>query len=811
MTDHERPCALVLGMSVNGLSVARSLGRKGIWVIALERGKPSATIYSRYVKEVVCVEKEISDQELLDCLLNIGRSYWSPIFLYPTSDFFVLFVSRNRDALGQFFSFTLAEEKLIEAMINKQLLHELATSHGVSCPKTFCSPRVCDAEAIVKEVGLPCFIKPVYSHIWRENYEGDKVILAENKEELSSKLSEMKALGVEVVVQEIIPGADDAYYAVMIFMDGEKRPLAVFTKQKLRQYPMGAGEGSLQIAIQDKNLEEIAIRFLQGVSYVGPCELEFKRDERDGQYKLIEINPRTVTWQELVTLAGIDIPYISYQYTINKEATPVTGYRTGMRWLCFEWDFQAFLQARRMKMITFFQWLHSMVNVKSFAYFSWDDPLPFFVQTTRFLSRSLSYVLRKFLRKRVLEKHEKPWAVVLGFSINGLSAARSLGRKGIRVIAVSRGKTFGAAYCRYVKELIRADVKISDQELLDRLLNIGKSHPNSIFLFPTDDFFVLFVSRNREVLRRYFSFTLSEPAVIESVVNKRLVYQLAASHGMPFPKTFFSPRLQDAEAIAKEIGFPCFIKPVYSHLWRDKYRDDKVFYIKDREALLSRLSEDEALGLEVVVQEIIPGEDDAMFCTTAFMDAHGKPLVVCSYRKLRQSPIGAGVGSLQITIQDKHLEEMSVRFLRSISYVGNAEFEFKWDSRDRLYKFIEINARTIFGQEMLSQAGVDIPYMSYEYTMHRRLIPAKKYRIGMKWLCFESDFEAFLQARRMKIITFLKWLRSLAGVKAFAYFCWDDPAPFFFQMRDFLSRTVSYLIKKAFRIPASVGGNHEHP
>ena len=493
----KKPWALVLGMSVNGLSVVRSLGRKGIPVIALDRGLPSGTVRSRFVKEFISVEKEISQTQLLDCLLRIGRSYPRPIFLFPTNDFFVLFISRNREALKPFFSFQLAHPEVIEALIHKRHLCELANLHGVPHPKTFHHPRPEEAEAIGKEIGFPCYIKPVYSHLWREKYSDTKVIPVRNQEELSLKLSQIDPLGLEVIVQEIIPGPADALYAVIAFMDEQTRPLAVCSKRKLRQYPLEAGEGSFQITIQDRRLEEVAVQFLQGLSYVGIAELEFKWDARDGLYKLIEINPRTVTWQELVTQAGVDIPYLSYEYTLNRRVIPLKKYKTGMKWLCFKWDLKAFLETKRTQKITFFEWLHSLNNVKTFAYFSWDDPLPFLIQITQFLIQSFSYVLKIFFALPMNAKQEKPWAVVLGFSINGLSAARSLGRKGIHVIALSRGKPCGAAYSRYAKEFSHIDKKLSDQELLDLLLNIGTSHPNPIFLFPTDDFFVLFVSRNR--------------------------------------------------------------------------------------------------------------------------------------------------------------------------------------------------------------------------------------------------------------------------------------------------------------------------
>ena len=70
----KRPsAALVLGLGVNGLSVARSLGRRGISVTALECKKPSGTPYSRYVKKLICLGPEPPKERVLETLLSIGK------------------------------------------------------------------------------------------------------------------------------------------------------------------------------------------------------------------------------------------------------------------------------------------------------------------------------------------------------------------------------------------------------------------------------------------------------------------------------------------------------------------------------------------------------------------------------------------------------------------------------------------------------------------------------------------------------------------------------------------------------------------
>jgi len=79
-------------------------------------------------------------------------------------------------------------------------------------------------------VRFPCFLKPAYSHIWRKRYTNAKVITVNNKTELLSKASEICNLGLEVMVQEIIPGGDETIFSAVAFLNKESQPLAVCEK-----------------------------------------------------------------------------------------------------------------------------------------------------------------------------------------------------------------------------------------------------------------------------------------------------------------------------------------------------------------------------------------------------------------------------------------------------------------------------------------------------------------------------------------------------------------------------------------------------
>lgn len=388
--------ALVLGSTINALSCIRSLGRREIKVVGLDRAKKkSGATYSKYLVEFIGVDPEASEEVFLEEILKIGEKYPKPIFLFPTNDFFVLLVSKYRDRLRDQFRFALAEHQILTDMVDKQTLYENAERLEVPCPKTFTPKSLDELMSKIDDVQFPCFLKPSLGHLFRKRYKNVKLLKIENKEELIEKYKEIHALDLEVMVQEIIPGGDDTIFGIEIFMDKKGVALGACTKQKLRQFPIGTGDGSLQITVDKPELQEYSVKFLKGLGYEGPACIEFRYDHRDGKHKLIEINARTISGQQMIADAGFDLPYLAYRYSKGESVEPLKGYKAGVKWISFEWDFEAFIEARRMGILTIGGWLRSLQGINSRAYFAWDDLRPYFVQLGKFINRLWTGVTKK--------------------------------------------------------------------------------------------------------------------------------------------------------------------------------------------------------------------------------------------------------------------------------------------------------------------------------------------------------------------------------------------------------------------------------
>src|SRR5207249_5900847 len=69
-------------------------------------------------------------------------------------------------------------------------------------------------------------------------------------------------------------------------------------------------------------------RLVRAIELEGYSEVEFRRDNAGKPY-LMEINPRLSASVELAVRAGVDFPYLLYQWAKGDRIERVEGYRSG--------------------------------------------------------------------------------------------------------------------------------------------------------------------------------------------------------------------------------------------------------------------------------------------------------------------------------------------------------------------------------------------------------------------------------------------------------------------------------------------------
>jgi predicted ATP-grasp superfamily ATP-dependent carboligase len=378
VNDGSNPKAILLGGGAIAVSVARSLGRATIPVIALGDAGWDLVAQSRYCRTFVDLGSGEGVQERwLEWLLS-QRSERAVIL--PCNDDGLELVARKREVLVEHgYQSMEANEQAVLAMLNKNRTYELAREAGVDAPRTATVQGIETVDAALERIGMtfPCALKPLHSHLFARHYGlSQKVFIVRNREELDTVLADVSRHHLEMLLTEIIPGRDDAHVSFWTYLDEGGQPLFRFTKRKLRQYPSEFGLGCYHVTEWNPFVAEIGLRFCKQVGIRGIAIVEFKRDQRDGRFKLIECNARFPLAIEILRCAGIDLSLLAYNRVL-KRSTPTPGAaRTGIYlWFPIE-DVRALAEYRRRGEISVTGWCASVWHRQHFPIWSFADPGP---------------------------------------------------------------------------------------------------------------------------------------------------------------------------------------------------------------------------------------------------------------------------------------------------------------------------------------------------------------------------------------------------------------------------------------------------
>jgi D-aspartate ligase len=374
------------------------------------------------------------------------------------------------------------------------------------------------------------------------------------------------------------------------------------------------------------------------------------------------------------------------------------------------------------------------------------------------------------------EVKRRPLVVLLGGSVNSLSFARSLGRRGVPTLLLESHDDV-VMRSRFGATSILPDVDVAAPEWLHMLEYIGRRLGQPGVVFAPSDSHLLFLSKYRAEVGRYFRLLLPPAGVIERIVNKREQYAVACSAGIPLPKTIYPHSMADVRAGAAEMGFPCIVKP-YSYSGRKTLGNQKAAIVTSPAELIAQCS---MLGERLqgfLIQEVVPGPKSAIFAYHGFWDHEGNERAWWTKQHLRGSQF---YGSFHISVDAPEVASLSRRLLSAFAYRGFSHVEFKLDSRDHTYRLMEINARTGQSNQHGIAAGVDLPWLAYRYLTEgaESDVSCPPFRRGITYVHERQDLQCFLELRRKDSIRLLPWAMSVVKAPAKVFWAWDDPGPFF--------------------------------
>ena len=203
------------------------------------------------------------------------------------------------------------------------------------------------------------------------------------------------------MIQEIISGDARYMYGLNAYYDKNSNSKGVFMYRRIREWPLGYGNGCLIENIVTPELEHMINPLMKKINYHGIIDAEFKKDPRDNSFKLIEINPRIWMQNSLPVRCGIDLPYIAYLDAIGKEFENPHLKKDMFKWLFFSEDFSSSFKDITNRKLTFKDWFMSYKGKKEYAIWASDDPLPFIIFYSKTLFETLINIFKKRLTNQI--------------------------------------------------------------------------------------------------------------------------------------------------------------------------------------------------------------------------------------------------------------------------------------------------------------------------------------------------------------------------------------------------------------------------
>jgi D-aspartate ligase len=388
-----------------------------------------------------------------------------------------------------------------------------------------------------------------------------------------------------------------------------------------------------------------------------------------------------------------------------------------------------------------------------------------------------------------------------------LGIARSLGRRGIPVYGVDSDPLAIGMVSRYLKPCPLPRSDDSEKNRLQFLLDLGKKLAEKTVLYPVSDDTVMLCSQYRDELQKYYLYVMPDHKTISSLLTKDGLHHVAQAHNIPDPQMFQVDSREDIEKISESIPFPVILKPVFSPSWLrpeiiSLLRDGalsgppKVALCRTLNELLETYRKLSAYDNRIIIQEVIPGEDNRLVYMCFYLNRESQPLALFSGEKLRVLPVGFGSATYVRSIRDSALEEIGLKLLAGTQYKGLGGIEFKKDARDNRYKLIEFNARLGMWDSFGAKCGVDIPYIAYCDASNNPIEPQHLYREGVFWIDFQRDFRTFLISRKQGRLSFRRWVKSLFVEKEWAVYARDDWKPALMAALKLFERPLNAILKK---------------
>jgi predicted ATP-grasp superfamily ATP-dependent carboligase len=331
--------------------------------------------------------------------------------LFPTNDTWAAAIAHSKEMLSHRFVPCVADYDTIQLLLDKRRFEAWTRENGYPVPRCW----TVDELAEVPAGAFPLVAKPTCrrncsndptNFARSRQYDRLRLTILATRRDMQSFVANQGSLVREFLFQEYVHGLSDCMYTVGVYVDSSHQVRAMFTGRKVRGFPPVFGNcivGEAHSVPQE--VKQIVRRMCSDLRYEGIAEFEFKRDAQSGEFKLIEVNPRSWSWIGITPACGVSLAWIAYSHLTglpcseNVESIVSDG---TVKWVVLFDDFRDCVSANRRAGFPEWhmgvrKWLSSL-RAERLVHAEWaaDDLAPWFVALWRFLCG-----LGRALRRRV--------------------------------------------------------------------------------------------------------------------------------------------------------------------------------------------------------------------------------------------------------------------------------------------------------------------------------------------------------------------------------------------------------------------------
>ena len=310
---------------------------------------------------------------------------------------------------------------------------------------------------------------------------------------------------------------------------------------------------------------------------------------------------------------------------------------------------------------------------------------------------------------------EQPFLpILLGSDMNAYGMARAFYEAyGLKAVVLGRSHLTPTQDSRILHFQQIEDLN-SQEVFVGAMEKVASQYPDKkLLLLACGDDYAKLIIKNKPKLQQWFTVPYIDETLMDQILLKENFYKMCEKYGFKYPGTT-TVTAEDYESFTPPFDYPIILKASNSvEYWACQFPGKKKVFIAHDEAEKTAILKaiySSTYQDTMIVQEFIPGDDSYMRVLNAYVGKDGKVKLMCLGNPILEehSPEGIGSYAAIVATYDKESMDQVRFFLEDIGYTGFANFDMKYDVRDKQYKLFEINLRNGRSSYYVTAAGYNL-------------------------------------------------------------------------------------------------------